>query len=280
MLRRIVRSLLLVIFSGAFAAALPANYARAVVFGDSLSDTGNVYRMTFGLYPPSPYWNGRFSNGPVWVETIAAHFGLRVDPSLGGGTNYAYGGAETGSGFSHAGTPNVERQIDAFRSRYGQFSQNDLVIFYIGANDFLSGQTNPQIPLANIHNELQTLYNLGARNILVGNLPLLGYTPGALGTPDQDTLNALSLAFNQGLALEFWAFKSTHPLATLTMLDVQRYFMLVRAFPLAFGFTNITDSYMDSGSGDPDRYLFWDTVHPTRVMHAYFGGYAILNLQN
>ena len=42
------------------------------VFGDSLSDTGNLFALTFGIEPPSPpYFDGRFSDGPVWVETLA-----------------------------------------------------------------------------------------------------------------------------------------------------------------------------------------------------------------
>ena len=48
-----------------------------VVFGDSYSDHGNTYRSSHSTYPFSPaYWDGRFSNGPVWVEYLARHFGL------------------------------------------------------------------------------------------------------------------------------------------------------------------------------------------------------------
>ena len=50
--------------------AVPA-FTRIVLFGDSLSDVGNVNNQTFGISPGSGYWNGRFSNGPVWVENFA-----------------------------------------------------------------------------------------------------------------------------------------------------------------------------------------------------------------
>ena len=46
------------------------------VFGDSLSDGGNsgiVSRAATGgsiTYPPSPYYNGQYSNGPVAVEYL------------------------------------------------------------------------------------------------------------------------------------------------------------------------------------------------------------------
>ena len=40
--------------------------------GDSLSDPGNLYAATGGAQPQSPpYYEGRFSNGPVWAETVA-----------------------------------------------------------------------------------------------------------------------------------------------------------------------------------------------------------------
>ena len=69
-----------VAFSPATSGAQQREFDTITVFGDSLSDTGNAA-------------GARFSNGPVWVEYVARHFGLSVDPVSGGGTNYAVGGA-------------------------------------------------------------------------------------------------------------------------------------------------------------------------------------------
>src|SRR5262245_65385566 len=44
--------------------------------------------------PLPPYFDGRFTNGPVWVEHLASHFGLSVFPSYIGGTNFAHGRSE------------------------------------------------------------------------------------------------------------------------------------------------------------------------------------------
>jgi phospholipase/lecithinase/hemolysin len=74
------------------------------VFGDSLSDGGNsgiVSRAATGgtvTYPPFPYYNGQYSNGPVAVEYLWQSYngGAPFAPSLAGGTNYAIGGATTG----------------------------------------------------------------------------------------------------------------------------------------------------------------------------------------
>ncbi len=58
-----------------------------LVFGDSLSDNGNYFALTGGQYPPSPpYYQGRFSNGPVWPEVTAD----LADVPL---KDFAYGGA-------------------------------------------------------------------------------------------------------------------------------------------------------------------------------------------
>ena len=91
--QRLLGAVLVVLATGATLAHADPG---VVVFGDSLSDTGNLFAATGGTNPIPPYFNGRFSNGPVWVETLAASLGLPVNPSLLGGTNYAFAGAVTG----------------------------------------------------------------------------------------------------------------------------------------------------------------------------------------
>jgi len=43
-------------------------YSAFYVFGDSLSDVGNVYAASGGAEPASPYYAGEFSNGPIWAQ--------------------------------------------------------------------------------------------------------------------------------------------------------------------------------------------------------------------
>ena len=65
-------------------AAHATTFTSIVALGDSLSDTGNAFIFT-GLLgdaiPQPPYFDGNFSNGPVWLEVLAAGLGLSVDPS-------------------------------------------------------------------------------------------------------------------------------------------------------------------------------------------------------
>jgi phospholipase/lecithinase/hemolysin len=75
---------------------LAAIYSSLYVFGDSLLDSGNAHLIT-GVYPVSPPYDMRFSNGPVASEVLAQDLGLTALPSQVGGTNYATGGATSGS---------------------------------------------------------------------------------------------------------------------------------------------------------------------------------------
>lgn len=76
-----------------------------IVFGDSLSDTGNVYRV-IGQPPviggPASSDAGRYSNGPMWVDLIAPGYAFYANPLSGGnfpaGTtsvNFAVGGSQS-----------------------------------------------------------------------------------------------------------------------------------------------------------------------------------------
>jgi phospholipase/lecithinase/hemolysin len=92
-LHRLISALLLA-FTALIAipasASEPATYNQIVVFGDSLSDNGNLYRTALGLMPKSPpYYQGRFSNGPAWADIAAKYFADKHNVTL---ENYAVGG--------------------------------------------------------------------------------------------------------------------------------------------------------------------------------------------
>src|SRR5262245_27616808 len=105
--------LTLLAFPGAGRAGSP--FSEVIVFGDSTVATGNFYLATGGVVAGTPYYQGRFSNGPVWVEVLAQQLGLDAPaPSVIGGSNYAWGGAETGDGLSFFDSPNVGMQVGFF----------------------------------------------------------------------------------------------------------------------------------------------------------------------
>ncbi len=89
----------------ALSAAAIGNPISLTVFGDSLSDVGNLDIASNGALPGEDYFNGRFANGPLYLDRL----GFEISPSLAGGRNFAIAGAKTGA--SLVGFPN---QLESF----------------------------------------------------------------------------------------------------------------------------------------------------------------------
>jgi phospholipase/lecithinase/hemolysin len=228
----------------------------------------------------SPNDQGRFSNGPVWVEWLALQPDVPAPrPFLAGGTNFAFGGAETTtSGDSSRRTPNIGKLIGFYLGTRGAFRDDQLVVLWGGANDFLNaGQTDPTVPVANLSAEIVTL--AGATTIVVPNLPPLGRTARYAGTANEAAFDALAIQFNDLLEAGLDDLEAGLGI-TIIRLDTFRLFQRFLQEPTAFGFSNVTETALQTPNGDvgvgpvvenPDEYLFWDAVHPTRVTHRELG---------
>ncbi|MCA9266208.1 MAG: hypothetical protein KDA60_20250, partial [Planctomycetales bacterium] len=114
-----------------------APFSRIVVFGDSLLDAGNVQAMSSGELPPWPaYYQGRWTNGPVFSDYLAERLGLPTpEASRRGGTNYAHSGAETGWDWTDESitfsVPGMGLQVDDFLANDSP-TDSDLIIIYGG----------------------------------------------------------------------------------------------------------------------------------------------------
>ena len=255
--------------------AAAQGYSRLFVLGDSLSDDGNLYKSVFGLYPQSPpYYKGRFSNGPVWVEDLAPKLGLPFDPA----TDYAYGGAETGNNNDSPGLPGMKQQIASLLKTYPMGDPAALYVVWGGANDYISGGTDTTKPVANIIGYVQSLAASGGRNFAVPNLPDLGLTPGYRKTASAPGLTQRTLAHNANLAAALQTLRTQLPTCNIVLFDVYTEFNRILATPAAYGFTNTTDQAMQAAGANPDAYLFWDDVHPTAAAHRLIAAdaYALL----
>ncbi len=158
--------------------AAAQRFERMIVFGDSSSDTGNVQVLSEGKLPPWPaYYEGRWSNGPVWVEYLAGRLRLpNPEANLKGGTNYAYAYAESGfelrsvtDGVEIA-VPGMGLQIDEFLAQ-DRPGQDDLIVLFGGYNDLgPGGQGNVQVIVDNLTAHAQRLADAGARHFLLSDL--------------------------------------------------------------------------------------------------------------
>ena len=293
-----MKSLLLLLCCILNASAAP--FDRIVVFGDSLSDTGNFRRSNTILFP-QPLYNyavGRFTDGAttrpathryigVWHEQLARILGLPpAAASKLGGLNYAYGGATTAdSDESIELTPRVSATIEDLGSQVRDFlihqraRRRDLILLWAGANDLRDGTILPADSVANIDTNLRRLIVAGGRDFVVPNLPPLGNTPEArAGDPataaalnnSVRTFNALLAADLARLLAEYHA-QGVHLL--IVRPNIYGAFLRLERHKFLHGLGNVTNSAQDKNV-DADRYLFWDEVHPTTKGHRIVARYV------
>lgn len=279
------------------------------VFGDSLSDGGNsglVSQAATGgavTFPPSPYYNGQYSNGPVAVEYLWNKYNpgnTSFKPSMAGGTNYAIGGATTGLESFNAVNPAVPAglqpayaqksnawQLATFAAQQPAFDPaTSLFVVWLFPNDIFYANTTGTLPgtvpgspgggnviangIANILATIGTLAAAGAQHFLVPNMPDLGATPAFLGNAG---LTGLSHLFNSSLALALSALDTALSAAEIVQFDTEGALNSILANKESYGLT-VTDKacvdFLETGECNPgnwDSWLFWDGIHPTTKTH-------------
>ncbi len=289
-----------------------SSFTRINVFGDSLVETGNLFNLT-GLPPSPPYFEGRFSNEEIWVDILAETYDLNpiLASELGTiipteGVNFAFSGATTGlTNIGGNALPGLQQQIEAFRdlTAIAPADVDALNIIWAGANDYfqaLPSSDGAIVPLAevpeqateNLASAVESLYEVGARNFLVVNLPDLGETPFT------DSLNQ----FFPGIASQLNTLTGIHnslldrqldnlsllPEIELTTLDANSLFRSIITEPSQFGFSNINNSCLlnfqsgfmfDGVCENPNEFVFWDDIHPTSATNQLIAQLAKNTLQ-
>jgi phospholipase/lecithinase/hemolysin len=292
--RRLCLTLLAVSFS--LFSANAQQFSAIVAFGDSLSDLGNTYNLlgdwgAYGLadYNSDFYDQGRWSNGPLWVEDLALKFGFaalqRNSESNLYGTDFAWGGSTSFSGLSFEALPNLQTQIGYYiallTAKYARMPQPADALFTVwsGGNDVIYYVTYPDLyPLTpqevreNIATAITSLYQVGARTFLVPNLPPLGDKPNFRNTKYQKPANDFVAAYNPLLHTKLADLRQSLSGITIIEFDVYTLFKDVLNTPKKYGLTNVTDAAFndnkDTIAADVDHYLFWDGTHPTMAGHA------------
>jgi phospholipase/lecithinase/hemolysin len=285
------------------AAQQAASYSSLYAFGDSLTDAGNDYIASDGILPTGLiYSDGRFSNGPVWVQDLAADLGLpAVKPSLNGGTDFAYGGAEAGQEPLHTVNPiDLPSQLAQFLINDPHPSANALYALSIGANDLLDAipdyASAPAKAVADITaavaNEITFVSGLaadGARDFIIMNVPDLGVTPSETGTIAA-TATKLSALYDSDLSTALTALGAKDHL-TIEILNAFQLIDDAVADPSKYGLKNVTEpvwtgSYENPFSGKlnatgsaQNSYLFFDHLHPTETGHTALANLALSELR-
>jgi outer membrane lipase/esterase len=274
-----------------FASALPASatpaYPALYVFGGSLSDVGNGYIINGGASPVPPYYDGTFSNGPLWIEDYAAHFDLPTPtPALDGGDDFAVAGAQTGATDISTNAFDLPEQLATFESQVPDPVAGALYSIEIGANDLDKIlDTGAPIPTLeamvaqSVQAEVAVIADLagrGATNFLLPNVPDLGKAPRY----NTDSVTASDVT-NLTAYYNATAESALVPLAiddhlNIDIVDTYSLVDQVVADPSGYGFNNVTDpvwsgnsfssnsgTLAESTQAGQDTYLFWDQLHPT-----------------
>ncbi len=266
--------------------AQAATFSSINMFGDSLSDPGNIYNLTGGAFPPAPYYDqGRFSNGDIWTDYLAEDLGLNPGSPSSQWVNYAFGGATTGTEnisymFNPAltGLPGVQTQVGLFAQQHQSADPNGLYIIWAGGNDYTyGGSDDTEAVVKNLSLTIESLYSIGARNFLIGNLPDLSKTPLGSSNPGdlQQTVedhNALLKAEIKGLNKDLFN-------SNIALFDVNNLFKDVIKKPSKYGLENVSDGCLLVGCTNPDEYLFWDNFHPTTAGHKIIADAAYATLE-
>ena len=282
--------------------AFASAFSRIYAFGDSLTDAGNDYALSGGLVPTSfVYSDGRFTNGRVWVQDLAKTLGLpAVRPSLEGGTDYAYGGAETGQEPLHGALPiDLPSQLAQFLIEAPHPSAHALYALSIGANDVIDAipvyATNPAEAVSDVQtavgNETQFVAGLaadGAKTLVILNVPDLGLTPEEAG--NAATATRLSALYDQDLTASLQTLGAQDHLS-IHLIDAFGLIDNAVAHPAAYGLTNVTtpvwtgnfenpfSGHLNAHGAAQHRFLFFDSLHPTETGHLALASLAIASLK-
>jgi phospholipase/lecithinase/hemolysin len=278
-------------------------FSNMFVFGDSLSDIGNLAALDdFSFLNQPPYDHG-FSNGPRAVELLAKRLRLKLRPSLHlsappsgkprpAGTNFAVAGANA----RNTSALDLPTQLAAFaKAQQSGVPDDALYVVFIGGNDVRDARDAADDAAANqiiddaaksVDSAVQSLIHAGARHIMVIGAPNIGAIPetklrASFLPPDQrpafiQSASLKSRQFNKSL---FTLLKTTESNSGVDIVtfDLFEFFDNVRRDNNALGFFNDTDNCYISfppvnqpqGFQAPcttekfDQFVFFDEIHPT-----------------
>ncbi len=271
---------------------LSNNYSMVVSFGDSMSDTGNLFEISKRLggvgLPAAPNDSGRFSNGPVVLEYMSHVLKL---PLL----NYAVGGALSGTRNlipAYAVQIGTLRQIDDFLNNQPNATTpvdaRALYVIWTGPDDFFAdgniyNKGTVSMVTNNIYTGMSKLYARGARQFFIPLMPDLSLTPSAAEKNKLLTtykLNAKQRSSELAVSVTkmLKAFAKQYPGAQVRSFDTYTYSQERTRQAAADGFNVTSPCYTPAVMGlpgavcaDPSKYLFWDIDHPTAAGGSVIG---------
>lgn len=248
-------------------------------------DSLDIFFLPDGTYATGGH---HVTNGATWIEQLARNNGLAgfTRPGLRNdgqqARNYAVGGARAND---YPCRFNLSNQLAAFFNSSTALTEDSLVVFEMGGNDLrdalvaLPADPTPVISgaLFNIGGAIDALYNMGGRQFLVMNIPDFGQSPSvqildSLFPGIAGAASGLTHAFNQQLLVMQSQLNFLYPGMDIRIFDVHALLNSIIANPANYGIEVVnapcvTPNVAPYKCSNPDVYLFWDGLHPTKAVH-------------
>ncbi|WP_275665471.1 SGNH/GDSL hydrolase family protein [Vibrio sp. Isolate33] len=262
---------------------------RIVTFGDSLSDTGNLFNGSQWVFPNANSWFlGHFSNGLVWTEYLAK----AKDVPL---YNWAVGGAAGTN--QYVALTGVYDQVTSYltymKVAKNYRPENTLFTLEFGLNDFMNYDREVADVKADFSSALIRLTESGASNILLFTLPDATKAPQFKYSTEQEIIKVRGkiLEFNQFIKAQAEYYQSMGK--NMVLFDASALFASITDNPELHGFRNASDACLDlnrSSAADylrshsltndcatygSDSYVFWGVTHPTTATHKYIADHIL-----
>jgi phospholipase/lecithinase/hemolysin len=250
-----------------------------VSFGDSNTDTGNVYNLTNHTWPiVPPYFQGRFSNGPVWIEKLGVSY---IE-------NYAYGGATTDNdliqGYTASDTkpvPGVRQQILIYLNETNIAKQNfarTLYVIWVGGNDYYFNQTlSPSTVVASSLNGVKDLLKIGIKHLLIVNQSPIQAMAFVQTEEEVVYYRERTIYHNNNLSIAIKNLDYNHKQVSLYLFDVYSFSLRIIANNSTY-LLNTKDNCWNVLNGNvtilcsnPESYVYIDQYHFTARMHELIG---------
>ena len=255
-----------------------AQYSAFFEFSGALSDTGN-YDSVHGR-SPSPYFEGRTTNGLVAGELLAESLGLSADPSLHlvgpvRGTNFAVRDA-LASGDRHG---DLAGQVSAYLdSRDGRADPNALHFVFNGGNDVIQAvMTTDHAGAAQVlldavdglERAICRLIEAGARSIMAPDFIDVSLVPAVRKGPDVERARLISEFYNQSFRRMLKRVESQFNVR-LIHWSFDAFLKKLINHGEEFGLSNTTDpceALLSKGACDSRTFVYLTEVFPTARVH-------------
>lgn len=233
-----------------------SQFDTMVVFGDSLSDNGNL-KSLLPIPKSPPYFYGHFSNGPIWAEYLFVKYFPAWNPYQypnnppANFQNYAYGGAGATLSWKENLPLTLYNEILKYDLKDHPNKNTSLYMIWMGANNYLNAPTNTNEITTNvvdaIGSNIQTLIGEGAKQFLIINLPDMGQAPEIIKEHNQAIATQLILLHNAKLANKYYQLVNQYPDVTFAYLDVYSLYAQLVQDPTQFGLKDSKTSCYDGG---------------------------------